>query len=109
MKSCISSGATACCVILTCSWLREVDNWMTNGGGCWGHPYALLKWTVLSRVAGSYVVFLSVGASLMDSLLTKLFLRVALSLACYRSYRDHESRQLALTIDPRADGPVIPD
>ena len=97
--------------------LRDIDVLVVAGGGqlddewggCWGHPYALLKWTVLSRVAGSSVVFLSVGASLMDSLLTKLFLRVALSLACYRSYRDHESRQLALTIDPRADGPVIPD
>lgn len=97
--------------------LRKVDILVIAGGGqldeewggSWGHPYALAKWSVLARAARSSVVFLSVGACRIESQLTRLFLKVALSLACYRSYRDEESRRLALGITPRADGPVVPD
>ncbi len=97
--------------------LRKVDVLVIAGGGqldeewggSWGHPYALAKWSVLGRAAGSSVVFLSVGACRIESQLTRLFLKVALLLACYRSYRDEESRRLALGITPRADGPVVPD
>ncbi len=97
--------------------LRKVDVLVIAGGGqldeewggSWGHPYALAKWSVLARAAGSSVVFLSVGACRIEAQLTGLFLKVALSLACYRSYRDEESRRLALGITPRADGPVVPD
>jgi polysaccharide pyruvyl transferase WcaK-like protein len=97
--------------------LRKVDALVIAGGGQlddewgggWGHPYALMKWAVLARAAGSSVVFLSVGACRIDSQLTRAFLRVALSCARYRSYRDAESRLLALGITPRADGPVVPD
>lgn len=97
--------------------LRKVDVLVIAGGGqlddewggSWGHPYALMKWAVLARAAGSSVVFLSVGACRIGSRLTRLFLKTALSLACYRSYRDAESRRLALGITPRADGPVLPD
>jgi polysaccharide pyruvyl transferase WcaK-like protein len=97
--------------------LRRVDTLVVAGGGqldqewggSWGHPYALMKWAVLARAAGASVIFLSVGACRTDSWLTKLFLRTALSLACYRSYRDEGSRQLARAITPTADGPVVPD
>jgi polysaccharide pyruvyl transferase WcaK-like protein len=97
--------------------LREVDMLVVAGGGqlddewggSWGHPYSLLKWTVLARAAGSSVVFLSVGVCRVDSGLTKRLLKLALSLACYRSYRDEVSRQLALAITPLADGAVVPD
>jgi polysaccharide pyruvyl transferase WcaK-like protein len=97
--------------------LRRVDMLVIAGGGqldeewggSWGHPYALMKWAVLARAAGTSVVFLSVGGCRTDSWLTKLFLRTALSLACYRSYRDEGSRQLARAITPTADGPVLPD
>lgn len=97
--------------------LRDVDVLVVAGGGqlddewggCWAHPYSLLKWTVLARAAGSSVVFLSAGACRMESRLTQMFLKRALSLACYRSYRDHESRRLALALTPSADGPVVPD
>ena len=78
-------------------------------GGSWAHPYALMKWAVLARAAGNRVIFLSVGGCREELRLTKLFLRIALSLACYRSYRDEGSRQLALAITPSADGPVVPD
>ncbi len=80
--------------------LRSVDMLVVAGGGqldeewggSWGHPYALMKWAVLARAAGTSVIFLSVGGCRTDLWLTKLFLRIALSLACYRSYRDEGSR-----------------
>jgi polysaccharide pyruvyl transferase WcaK-like protein len=78
-------------------------------GGSWAHPYALMKWAVLARAAGSPVIFLSVGGCRAELRLTRLFLRIALSLACYRSYRDEGSRQLALAITRSANGPVQPD
>jgi polysaccharide pyruvyl transferase WcaK-like protein len=81
------------------------DEW----GGSWGHPYALMKWAVLARAAGSSVAFLSVGACRIDSQLTRRFLKTALTAARYRSYRDAESRLLALGITPRAEGQVVPD
>jgi polysaccharide pyruvyl transferase WcaK-like protein len=81
------------------------DEW----GGSWGHPYALMKWSLLARAAGSSVLFLSVGACRLESWLTRMFLRMALSSACYRSYRDEESRRLALAITPSAEGTVVPD
>jgi polysaccharide pyruvyl transferase WcaK-like protein len=97
--------------------LRGVDMLVVAGGGqldeewggSWGHPYALMKWAVLARAAGTSVIFLSVGACRTDLWLTKLFLWIALPLACYRSYRDEGSRQLARVITPKADGPVVPD
>ena len=97
--------------------LRNVDMLVVAGGGqldeewggSWGHPYALAKWAVLARAAGTSVMFLSVGGCRTDLWLTNLFLRIALSLACYRSYRDEGSRQIARAITPTADGPVVPD
>ena len=97
--------------------LRGVDILVVAGGGqldeewggSWAHPYALMKWAVLARAAGSSAIFLSVGGCRAELRFTKLFLRIALSLACYRSYRDEGSRQLALAITPSADGPVVPD
>ncbi len=97
--------------------LRKVDVLVIAGGGqlddewggSWGQPYALMKWSLLARVSGSSVAFLSVGACRIESRLTKFFLRTALRLACYRSYRDAGSRRLALNITPHAEGRVVPD
>ncbi|HEY1799802.1 MAG TPA: polysaccharide pyruvyl transferase family protein [Terriglobales bacterium] len=97
--------------------LRKVDVLAVAGGGQldeewggpWGHPYSLFKWARLASLAGCPVVFLSVGACRMDSWLSKWFLKRALSSAAYRSYRDQGSKQLALALTPRAEGPVVPD
>lgn len=97
--------------------LRNVDLLLVAGGGqldeewggTWGHPFALMKWTLLARLAGSSVVFLSVGGCRTTSWLTRFFLRIALSTACYRSYRDQGSQEIALAIYSRATGPVVPD
>ena len=81
------------------------DEW----GGSWGHPFSLMKWVVLARVSGTPVVFVSVGACRMESRLTRVFLKTALSLASYRSYRDEGSRILTLGVTSGAGGPVVPD
>lgn len=64
-------------------------------GGVWVHPYNLLRWTVLSRLAGSRVLLLSVGAGPINGALSRYFLSVAMRLASYRSFRDESSLQLA--------------
>jgi polysaccharide pyruvyl transferase WcaK-like protein len=66
------------------------DEW----GGAWGHPYALFKWALLSRIAGAQFVVLSVGAGSLRTSLSRWFVRCALRLACYRSYRDQGSKAL---------------
>ena len=97
--------------------LRGIDVLLIAGGGqldeewggSWGHPFALMKWTVAARLAGASVAFLSVGAGLTKSKWTKFFLRTALSMASYRSYRDNGSKEIALAINSEATGAVVPD
>lgn len=78
-------------------------------GGPWAHPYAMLKWVVLARLRGARPVFLSVGFGTLDSRLSRLFVRTALRLAAYRSYRDAGSRDLMKRAGFRRDDPVYPD
>lgn len=63
-------------------------------GGPWGHPYALLKWGLLARAVGARYVFLSVGTCALETRLSNFFIRHALRLATYRSYRDQSSKRL---------------
>jgi polysaccharide pyruvyl transferase WcaK-like protein len=63
-------------------------------GGPWGHPYALLRWAILSRLTGKKFVVLSVGVGDLKTLLSRFFTRGALALACYRSYRDQGSKRM---------------
>jgi polysaccharide pyruvyl transferase WcaK-like protein len=93
------------CVLVIAGGGQLDDEW----GGSWGHPFSLMKWVVLARVSGTPVVFVSVGACRMESRLTRVFLKTALSLASYRSYRDEGSRILALGVASGAGGPVVPD
>ena len=78
-------------------------------GGPWGHPYALLKWTVLARLRGARPIFLSVGFGTLGTRLSRMFTRTALSLAAYRSYRDSGSRDLMKLAGFCRDDPVYPD
>jgi polysaccharide pyruvyl transferase WcaK-like protein len=97
--------------------LRRIDLLLVAGGGqldeewggIWGHPYALMKWSILARLAGAEFAFLSVGACRIKSRISRQFVKVALSLAYYRSYRDEGSREIASGISRNADGPVVPD
>ena len=58
-----------------------------------GLHYEILKWSVLARLRRSRVLFLSVGAGPLDHPLSRVIVKAALSLADYRSYRDHFSQQ----------------
>jgi polysaccharide pyruvyl transferase WcaK-like protein len=56
----------------------------------WG-PYSLFKWSLIAKICRCKVLFVSVGAGPVDSVLGKYFVKSALSLADYRSYRDNAS------------------
>jgi polysaccharide pyruvyl transferase WcaK-like protein len=83
------------------------DYW--GGGGPWSHPYTLLKWGLLARLRGARYLFVSVGAGPIDASLSKVFIRWALRLAQYRSYRDPASRRLVEGIGGPQGDPVYPD
>lgn len=63
-------------------------------GGAWGHPYVLFRWAILARLARKHFIVVSVGVDEVKTILCKFFIRTALSLASYRSYRDVVSKKL---------------
>jgi len=67
-------------------------------GGPVGYPWALLRWTVLGRLAGARVAFMSTGCGPVNYRLSRWFLGRALRLSEYRSFRDPSSLQLARVI-----------
>ena len=56
----------------------------------WG-PYNLFKWSLVASLCRCKVLFVSVGAGPVYSALGKCFVKSALSLAAFRSYRDSAS------------------
>jgi polysaccharide pyruvyl transferase WcaK-like protein len=81
------------------------DEW----GGPWGHPYALLRWSLLARAAGVPFVVLSVGSGTLRHARSRRFFARALRSAAYRSYRDAGTRdQLAFVPETQQD-PIVPD
>jgi polysaccharide pyruvyl transferase WcaK-like protein len=67
-----------------------------------GIPYRLLKWSIIARLCRCKLYFVSVGAGPMYHPLTKWFIRAALSLAEYRSYRDSYSKHFLESIGFKA-------
>ena len=78
-------------------------------GGTWGHPWSLLKWSVLSRVYRVPFLFVSVGKGSLERPASRFFLRVALKLATYRSYRDPDAKIAAQQLIGASSDPVFPD
>ena len=73
-------------------------------------PYGLLKWSLVARLRRCRVVVLSVGAGPIDSAAGRWVVKVALSLAHYRSYRDLPSKLAVEATGVRAErDPVFPD
>lgn len=56
----------------------------------WG-PYNLFKWSLVAKMRGCKLMFVSVGAGPLYGMLGKYFVKSALSVADYRSYRDDAS------------------
>ncbi len=77
--------------------------------GPWGHLYTLLKWTLLARLGGSKVAFLSCGAGPIQTLLGRRFAASALRPAAYRSFRDQPSIELVETLGVAGANHLAPD
>jgi polysaccharide pyruvyl transferase WcaK-like protein len=80
-----------------------------HSGGTWNFPYSVFKWSVLSKLAGAKIAFVSVGAGPINSVRSKYLLKYALSLAEYRSFRDEDSRRLIESIGVKGNNRVFPD
>jgi polysaccharide pyruvyl transferase WcaK-like protein len=81
------------------------DTW----GGPWWHPYGLFRWAIIARVAGVKYVVLSVGAGPINSALSRSFVKYALKLAYYRSFRNERSKDLIESIGVLGENLVVPD
>jgi len=76
--------------------IRDTDMLVIPGTGLltdayglrgWG-PYGLLKWSLIAKVCGCKVALVSVGAGPIDGTIGRWCIRLILSLAEFRSYRD---------------------
>ena len=75
----------------------------------WG-PYGLLKWSLIAKLRRCKVMFVSVGAGPLGSAPGRFLMKLALSLADYRSYRDVPSREVVEGIGVCAkDDRIYPD
>lgn len=98
--------------------LKEFDMFIVSGGGqlddYWGgpfhHPYTLFVWSLLARRHKVPFYIVSVGAGPLNTRMSRLFDRWALSLATYRSYRDADSKRFVKNVVGfDRDDPVYPD
>jgi polysaccharide pyruvyl transferase WcaK-like protein len=78
-------------------------------GGPWNFPYTIFKWCLAARCAGARVAFLSIGAGPLGTRLSRFFVKRALSLATYRSFRDETSKALVAQLGVPIETPVHPD
>lgn len=75
----------------------------------WG-PYSLFKWALVAKLRRCKVMFVSVGAGPIDTLLGRVLIRLVLSFADYRSFRDDSSVGHVRRIGfKRSDDRVYPD
>ena len=75
-----------------------------------GWPYLVFKWAVVSKLCGCKLLFVSVGVGPIYQSLSRWFIKSALSLADYRSYRDSASKECMESIGfAKNSDPVYPD
>lgn len=107
-----------------CRWLQgfktlwNVDALVVPGTGIlndayglfgWG-PYDMFRWLLTAKLCRCKLLIVSVGAGPIYSRAGRFFVRTALRLADFRSYRDEASRQWLKRIGFAADkDPVYPD
>ena len=97
--------------------LKDIDIFIFSGGGQlddywggpWGHPYMLLRWAFLAKIAGTKIVFLSVGADSIKYRLSRIFIKRALLLSDYRSYRECVTRMYVENLGIKKRNFVFPD
>jgi polysaccharide pyruvyl transferase WcaK-like protein len=77
-------------------------------GGAWKTPYITLRWATLARLAGLKFLVMSVGVERLDGKQARFFVRRAMRLASYRSFRDTYSQAFVQKICG-CDGLMVPD
>ena len=84
---------------------------LTDVCGLWGWgPYTLFKWSLAAKLCRCKLLFVSVGAGPLHSALAKYFVKSALSLADFRSYRDKASLEYLKRIGFQTNrDPIYPD
>jgi polysaccharide pyruvyl transferase WcaK-like protein len=81
-----------------------------SGIGPLGLHYDILRWSVVAKLCRCKLLFVSVGAGPIRRPLARFFVKTALRLANYRSYRDSFSKEYLKSIGFNADDdPVYPD
>jgi polysaccharide pyruvyl transferase WcaK-like protein len=70
------------------------NQFLDNFGGPWAFPFTLLKWSILAKITGAKVYYISVGAGPINSRLSYYFIRWALMFSDYVSLRDDASKRL---------------
>jgi polysaccharide pyruvyl transferase WcaK-like protein len=85
------------------------NQFLDNYGGVWGYPYTLFKWSVLAKLVGAKLAFVSVGAGPLDSKISRMLVRACLLLSDYASFRDQASKNLIETALHPNKGSVFPD
>jgi polysaccharide pyruvyl transferase WcaK-like protein len=117
-KGCIAIPSEAYRWVKGFASLRRTDMLIIPGTGllsdAWGlrsfGPYNLFKWSLIAKSCGCKLLFISVGAGPLYSALGRWFVKSALSLADFRSYRDSSTQQYLTRIGFRADKDhVYPD
>lgn len=105
-------------IIQTIKRLKSIDLLIVSGGGqledhfggAWRQPYWLIKYALLSKLTGTKYMFVCVGAGPINGKLSKIFIKLALSLADYRSYRDLDSKKFVeKVLGFFKEDPVYPD
>lgn len=77
--------------------------------GAWG-PYSSFKWSVIAKLCRCQLMFVSVGAGPLERRAGRVFVKSALSLANFRSYRDEATLEYLKDIGFRPSGDrVYPD
>jgi len=79
-------------------------------GSPFGWPYDIFKWSLVAKLCRCRLVYVGVGAGPVYRPLSRWFIRSALSLADFRSYRDSSTKEYLATIgfSRRADR-ICPD
>jgi polysaccharide pyruvyl transferase WcaK-like protein len=98
--------------------LRNTDLLVMTGTGMLGDfgitalglHYDILRWSILARICRCKLLFVSVGAGPIKGRMSRYFVKSALALADYRSYRDNFSKDYLTSIgfDTTSDA-VYPD
>jgi polysaccharide pyruvyl transferase WcaK-like protein len=78
-----------------------------EGEGTLGLPYELFKWSLVTRLRGKRLLFVSVGAESITRPVSRAFVKGALKLAHYRCYRDVHSAKLLQGIGFKTDQDVV--